>query len=193
MIDYAWDAKTATHGLTKKSVKHLVLVLSELPADAIILEIGCYIGGVLRIMSDCRPDCSVHGMDDLTWNGEIGKGHRRLPEGHKIFDLQGQSPMERFRAVVGERDNVTFHHARSPHSQFCKDWTLPLDMIHFGFDTDDYDLYMDNIKFWWAKIKNNGWISGQAVQDGRLAVEDWAAAHDCHIAWTDKFFAGRRT
>ena len=160
MSYFAWDPKIETHCMSPESVDHFSLILAQLPMSAIMLEVGCYIGGVLCIMSDCRPDCDIHGIDDSNWSGKIGKVHHKLPEGRVIFDLQGKSTIERFHEVIGTRTN-----------------------------TQGYDVYMGNISWWWTKIKTNGWISGQAIRDGKQAIDDFATAHGCKITWIDHFFA----
>jgi hypothetical protein len=192
MSYYAWDPKIETHCLSPDSVDYLLSIAKELPANSVMLDIGCYIGGVTCLLSDCRPDCFIHGLDDLRWNGKIGKNHYKLPDGHVVFDLQGKSTVERFREVTGARNNITLHYGTSPHGDICQQWALPLDLVHIGFDACGYDQYMENISWWWTKIKNNGWISGQATSDGREAIEDFAAANDCLLTWIDHFFAGRK-
>ena len=189
MSYFAWDPKIETHCMSPESVDHFSLILAQLPMSAIMLEVGCYIGGVLCIMSDCRPDSDIHGIDDSNWSGKIGKVHHKLPEGRVIFDLQGKSTIERFHEVIGTRTNITLHVGTSPAGEVCQMWDTPLDLVHIGFDTQGYDVYMGNISWWWTKIKTNGWISGQAIRDGKQAIDDFATAHGCKITWIDHFFA----
>jgi len=189
MSYHAWDPKIETHCMSPESVNQLVSILAQLPTSAVMLEVGCYIGGVLCIMSDCRPDCSIHGIDDGEWSGKIGQLHPQLPDGRALFDLQDKTAVERFEEVIGTRKNITLHFGTSPAGEVCQLWETPLDLVHIGFDTQGYAVYMDNISWWWTKIKPNGWITGQAILDGKQAIDDFAAAHECTITWIDHFFA----
>jgi hypothetical protein len=175
----------AHYAVMQHTEKYLLnIIVSKLPDNSVIVEVGSALGGTACLMASINPTFTVHCMEAFQNNSHIWKSQRKymldllLPlndncvirsaeERLEIFknyidridecfsnDLSGKLT---FNAVTKNYPNIILHEGHSPENSL--DWDQPIDL--YFEDAAHINPYLQtNIEFWTNHIRPGGFIVG---------------------------------
>jgi hypothetical protein len=131
-------------------------LVSALPANPTVVEIGSFIGGSLVVMHRARPDARFISIEDFV---SIGTGTALNGETYTWYDLQGQSSRELFTANTAHIEHLEMHamHGSSGSYRGIFD--------HIQCDMLFEDAGLTDVDYWLARVKPGGLFCGHDYRD----------------------------
>jgi len=129
------------------------MVKRNIPGD--IAEVGCYKGGVIRLMAEMAKDKNVFGFDTFEgFNKQLSKLHKEFDA-----DFTGKLTDNSYDDVVkflSDLKNVTLIKGIFPKSM-PKDFSdRTFCFVHI--DCDIYKPTIDSLNFFYPRMSKDGWI-----------------------------------
>jgi hypothetical protein len=145
----------------------LAKLVSHLPANSTIVEIGSRVGGSAKIILDHAPESASIYCIDAEWQytKDTDPGmYLSMPIILKRFPeiLNYNSTYSYAKELLSGYTNVTLIPAESPKD--VQDWDKMVDFVFEDSDHSNPTLH-DNIKFWWGKLNNDGIMAGHDYSD----------------------------
>jgi hypothetical protein len=187
VFDYSFlgNSPESHYAIMQHTEKYLLrAIVSKLPDNSVIVEVGSALGGTACLMAEVNPTLTIHCMEAFQTNLNIWKSQRKhvldfvlpldencniLPvnERHELFknyidridecfsnDISGKLA---FKAITEKYPNIILHEGHSPENSL--DWNQPIDL--YFEDAAHINPYLQtNIDFWTKHIKPGGFIVG---------------------------------
>jgi hypothetical protein len=163
----------------------LAKLVSQLPANSKIVEIGSRLGGSAKIILDHAPKSANLYCIDASWQlttdsevlhdktkfwsstlsySDVMSSSDYIPVVIMVFPeiLTYDSIYSYAKDLLSDYNNVTLIPAESPKD--VQDWDKMVDFVFEDSDHSNPTLH-DNIKFWWDKLNNDGIMAGHDYSD----------------------------
>lgn len=146
--------KMALMDLVEKN--ELARISSLLPENAVIVEIGSFMGGSAVIMANAAPTSQIHCFDlfeDDPWKSYRG------PSAYKLFDIllnkeNSERSIENVGKILRFHTNINLNKCRSPDNII---FDKPID-LYFEDGLHSNPALEKNLNFWAPKVKSGGYI-----------------------------------
>ena len=135
--------------------EELVRIVELLPNNAMIVEVGSFMGGSAAIMTKANPTAQIHCFD--LFEDDEKKNYRGNIQYDLFYQLVGQDSersIENVRKVLKYFSHVHLHKKKSPHDII---WNAPIDLYFEDGLHLNPDLAM-NLDFWTSKVKKGGYV-----------------------------------
>lgn len=83
----------------------IAAIVTALPPNACVVELGCWLGGLTRTMAEARPDVRIHAFDRFVARGQ--EPRKALDQGVPL--RMGESTLPLAIAALKDLPNVTLH------------------------------------------------------------------------------------
>lgn len=145
----------------------LARLVSNLPANSKIVEIGSRVGGSAKVILDHAPKTANLYCIDAEWKlttDDDPDMYMQMPNIIKRFPeiLTYTSTYSYAKELLSSYNNVTMIPAESPID--VQDWDFTVDFI-FEDSAHENPVLHDNIRFWWDKLKPGCIMSGHDYSD----------------------------
>lgn len=145
---------------------------ANLPSNAVIAEVGTFMGGSAAIMAHANPTAKIHCFDlfeddpHLKYRGDNQyKEFNRLLselEQFQLFQarlLSGEvtpaRSLDNVRLILARYANIQLYKGRSPEA--FKTWSTVLD-VYFEDSMHSNPSLSKNVRFWEPKVKPHGFV-----------------------------------
>ena len=166
MTPFEWELKYPAL-MYGSDMQLLATLVSHLPANSKIVEIGSRVGGSAKIILDHAPKSASLYCIDAEWQytkDDDSSMYLYMPNILKRFPeiLNYNSTYSYAKELLSDYSNVTLIPAESPKD--VQDWDKMIDFVFEDSDHSNPTLH-DNIKFWWGKLNNDGIMAGHDYSD----------------------------
>ena len=131
-------------------------IAQSLPNNAIILEVGSFLGASAAIMSHACPTATVYSIDKFDDTVAVSvKGQDRINLVSAALGAGVPWTVKSMQASVKDYPNIKFLKGSSP--QDFQNWDIEIDLYH---EDSDHSLpnIRNNLQFWSSRVKPNGLI-----------------------------------
>jgi len=154
-------------------------IAQSLPKNAIILEVGSFLGASAAIMSHACPTATVYSIDKFDDTVEVTlKGQDRINLVSAALGAGIPWTVKSMQASVKEYPNIKFLKGSSPYD--FQNWDIEIDLYH---EDGNHTLptVQDNLQFWSGKVKPGGLILCHDYKPD-LPVDDASRCPDVEIS-----------
>lgn len=142
----------------------LSALVTTLPPNPLIVELGSFIGGSIVLMNKIRPDANFIVLEDF-----ISDGHATLPDGSKEFwhdrTLGELTTEDWFMQNTNHmKDNIDLHRIHFRHENKNMTDIFANTQCDLYFD----DCGADNAMYWSTKVRSGGIVCGHDYKS-----EEW--------------------
>jgi hypothetical protein len=131
-------------------------VAESLSDNAIILEVGSFLGASASIMSHANPTATVYSIDKFDDAVEVSvKGQDRIDLMAAALGPDVPWTMDTVQHSVKDYPNIKFLKGSSPYD--FQDWNIELD-LYYEDGNHRLPTIRDNLQFWCDKVKPRGLI-----------------------------------
>jgi hypothetical protein len=135
--------------------KELARIVKLLPKNAVIVEVGSFMGGSAALMATANPTAQIHCFD--LFEDDKNKSYRGNYQYDSFYELlghDGDRTIENVRKVLKQFDNISLYKKKSPDGII---WDSPVDLYFEDGLHIDPRLAM-NLDFWTSKVKKDGYV-----------------------------------
>lgn len=167
----------------------LTRIIQTLSSNAVIVEVGTFMGGSAAIMSTALPTAEIHCFDPFetdrlkNYNSQLQS--KQYNTFFELLGYRGPRSIENVAAILEDYSNIHLYKRHSPNNII---WDRPVD-LYFEDGVHRDPTLSRNIDFWSQYIKKSGYI---VLHDHRpwLEINNQYRYPDIELAYTRLLSSG---